>query len=302
MTPVRTQTDGRQGPVVLVHGGAGSRVDDADAMAAGCAAAARAGWAALAVGADALDAAVVAVGVLEDDPLFNAGTGAALTSAGTVELDASVMEGTALTSGAVAGLGPFGHPAQVALAVCRRSEHVLLVGAGADRFAEAAGFEPSTEDAMTTERARAVLRRVLTARGEPDRLDTVGAVVLAPDGSTAAATSTGGVVGQTPGRVGDSPVVGAGTSADDEAGAAAATGRGEVLLTAGTTRTALDRLRAGDDAPGAARAAVEQLTGRLTGPGGVVVVDRAGRAGVARNTVAMPWAAAREDGLVTTGH
>ncbi|MEO1061237.1 MAG: isoaspartyl peptidase/L-asparaginase [Actinomycetota bacterium] len=293
----------RVGPVVLVHGGAGGRAEEADDLAAGCALAAARGAAALRAGAGALEAAIVAVEVLEDDPRYNAGTGAALTEAGGIELDASVMEGTTLRAGGVAALGPFRHPVRAALAVLDDDRHVLMTGAGGEELALAAGLQRSSLADMRTARAIQRLESVTTGRSPrriEDGLDTVGAVAVDPDGRVAAATSTGGIVGQRPGRVGDTPVVGAGTYADDRGAACSATGTGEAFLRAGTARAVVDACRQGRPVAEAARASLTEVVERFGGTGGLIVVDPTGRLAAVRSTPAMAWA--WDDGVDRRAH
>jgi len=286
-------------PVVLVHGGAGHIAEDRRAAhVAGAKRAADAGLAALLEGASALDAAVRAVEVLEDDPQFNAGTGASLTEDGRIELDAAVMDGATLRAGAVAALPPFRNPIRIARAVLDDARHVLYCADGAAAFARAHGFTPSTLDAMRTKHAEERLRLCLEGRADPSWAGgggTVGAVAIDRDGHLAAATSTGGTVGKHAGRIGDTPIVGAGTYADDETGACSATGTGEHILRVCLSRATCDLLRTGVAAPEAARAAISMLGARIEGgSGGLILVDREGRIGTAWNTSTMTWAAARE--------
>jgi beta-aspartyl-peptidase (threonine type) len=279
---------------ILVHGGAGDvSSSDAPRHAQGCLEAARAGAAVLRAGGHALDAVERAVCALEDDPVFNAGMGACLNEEGVIELDASIMEGTTLRAGGVGALPPFAHPIAIARAVLEDGRHVLYCGEGAARFARSHGFLASTSDAMTTEYARG---RWLAARGGADDLaskspGTVGAVARDARGCLAAATSTGGRLLKAPGRVGDSPIPGAGNYADDRAGAASATGNGEAILRVGLARTTIDLIRAGLHPAEAARAAVHLLAERASGTGGVILVDHLGRLGWARTTATMSWAA-----------
>jgi beta-aspartyl-peptidase (threonine type) len=290
-------------PVVLVHGGAGDVPEDLRAShAEGCAAAARAGLETLRATGSALAAVVRAVEVLEDDPRYNAGTGACLNEVGTLELDASVMEGTGLRAGAVCALPPFRHPVRVARAVLDEGKHVLYAAEGAARFASAHGFLPADPASMITAASRARLEAVLAGRAERGWAGgTVGAVACDARGRVAAATSTGGMVAKRQGRVGDSPIVGAGTWADDESGAASATGEGEAILRVGLTRYACDLLRAGLSAQEAAEVAIAHLGRRVRGAGGLVLVDARGQVGIARNTVTMSWAAAREGDPLRSG-
>jgi beta-aspartyl-peptidase (threonine type) len=281
---------------VLVHGGAGGLpADGADLHTAGCLEAARAAAAILRGGGSALDAAQRAVFVLEDLPVFNAGTGACLNADGLVELDAALMEGAGLRAGAVCALPPFSHPIAIARAALEDGRHVLYAGEGAARFARDHGFEPSSSEAMMTTSARArweasrAVRDLDPSTGFPG--GTVGAVVRDAHGTVAAATSTGGLMNKRVGRVGDSPLLGAGTYADDEGGACSATGAGESIMRVALAKTAVDALRAGTRPEDAARAAIHTLGARVGGTGGLILVDRDGRLGFARNTIAMTWAA-----------
>jgi beta-aspartyl-peptidase (threonine type) len=289
-----------RGWVILVHGGAGAIEAERQSLhAAGCAAAARAGAAVLANGGTALDAVQRAVEVLEDDPSFNAGTGASLNEDGEVSLDASIMEGTSLRAGGVAALSPFNHPIAIARAVLEDGEHVLYAGTGADAFAHKHGFSGTTHDALKTERSLASWSKARTAL--PQSGGTVGAVAVDAQGAVAAATSTGGKVRKRRGRVGDSPIVGAGTYADDEAGACSNTGDGESVLRLCLGKEAVERLRAGELPEDAARAVILRMHARLGGSGGIIVVDRHGRAGAAWSTPQMAWAMADSDGVERSG-
>jgi beta-aspartyl-peptidase (threonine type) len=226
-----------------------------------------------------------AVRVLEDDPTFNAGTGACLNENGNVELDAAIMESSSLRAGAVCALPPFRNPIDIARAVLDQGRHVLYAGEGAAAFAVRAGFEPLSPDALITERARAEWKTSSGGAG-----GTVGAVARDAQGLLASATSTGGMVRKARGRVGDSPIIGAGTFAD-EAGAASATGYGEAIMRVTLGRVAVDAMRAGLAPEQAARRAVSHMVERVGGQAGIILVDGAGRVGWARSTDAMSWAA-----------
>ena len=282
-------------PVVAVHGGAGAVDPDRLALhVEGVRRAAAAGLSVLESGGSSLDAVIRAVEVLEDDELFNAGTGGSLTDEGTLELDASVMEGTTLRGGGVCALPPFAHPIRVARAVLDEGRHVLYAGAGAAAFAERAGFSPADPATMITERARERLARFHAAEVGPGWAGgTVGAVACDRDGRVAAATSTGGTVGKAVGRVGDTPILGAGTYADDLGGAVSATGIGEAIVRSCLARAVTERLARGDDAEMAAVQALEVFRRRFGGDGGLVVVDRLGRAAARFNTATMSHAIAR---------
>jgi beta-aspartyl-peptidase (threonine type) len=281
---------------VLVHGGAGDVPHERIARHVdGCRAAAQAGAEVLRAGGNALDAVERAVVLMEDDPSFNAGTGACLNETGLLELDASIMEGSQLRAGAVCALPPFLHPVSIARAVLDDGQHVLYAADGAARFAEERGFVASTAQAMITEIARA---RWEAARGKPGHHGwaggTVGAVARDARGTVAAATSTGGRILKRAGRVGDSPILGAGNYADDDGGACSMTGDGEAVIRLCLAKSAVDLLRARSHPEEAARAVIRQMATRLGGTGGTILVDRQGRMGFARNTRTMTWAAAGE--------
>jgi beta-aspartyl-peptidase (threonine type) len=278
-------------PVLVVHGGAGSiAMASREAHVRGCEIAAARGLEVLLAGGSALDAVQAAVEVLEDDPLFNAGTGGSLTAAGTLELDAALMEGTSLRAGAVCSLAPFTHPIAIARAVMEKSRHVLLSAEGAAAFAREQGFVPN--EAMITESARVRLERWRAGQvGEGWAGGTVGAVACDAQGHVAAATSTGGTVGKRPGRVGDSPVLGAGTWAEDTTAACSATGIGEAILRIGLTRTACDAAAMG--AQRAVEHALQVLDARIGADAGLILVTPTGDVGIARNTETMTHAVAR---------
>lgn len=272
-----------QRPTLLVHGGAGAWADDLIAGArAGCEAAADLGWAALAAGATALDAVQVTVAALEADPRFNAGLGSSLTADGTVEMDASIMDGSGPRGAGVAGIATVCSPIALARRVLDDGRHVLLVGAGAERLARTHGLATAPPESFVTDEQR---RRWRDRAAAPP--GTVGAVALDAAGHLAAATSTGGLRGKLVGRVGDSAVIGAGTFADDTAGAASATGHGEAILLAGLTRAAVDGVRDGRHPADVAAALVR----RVGADAGLILVDRFGRVGVGLAAVHMPCAA-----------
>jgi beta-aspartyl-peptidase (threonine type) len=274
---------------VLVHGGAGDmEAERATRNVGGCRDAA-------AAAAEVLRAGVL----LEDDPSFNAGTGACLNAEGLIELDAAMMEGSRLRAGGVCALPPFLHPIRIARAVLEDGRHVLYAAGGAERFAVEHGFMRATSDAMTTASAREQWARARTEApnddAEPPRAGeagTVGAVARDARGMLAAATSTGGRVNKRVGRVGDTPILGAGTYADDDAGACSVTGHGEAVLRLCLAKSAIDLLRARTHPEEAARAVIRTMGTRVGGHGGMILVDRFGRLGWARNTGTMTWAAA----------
>lgn len=259
--------------VILVHGGAGvaclERADPALALRQrrGLATALTAGQAVLLAGGAALDAVEAAVRVLEDDPVFNAGRGAALTRAGTAEHDAGIMDGHSGAFGGVTGLTAIRHPIHAARLVMERSGHVLMQGAGAQAFALAEGAEAADPAWFIAELAR---RNLADWRAKPDLAmrGTVGAVALDRAGHLAAATSTGGLTGKRPGRCGDAPIPGAGTWADTRV-AVSCTGDGEVFLATQVAGRIAMAAEAG--VAGAASGALERARAR-GGLGGCIVL------------------------------
>ena len=294
------------GPSLIVHGGAGPRPRDEDGLAArlaidGCRAAARAAFEILRAGGDALDAAVAAVVALEDDPVFNAGTGSVLNLDGDVECDASVMAGDG-RAGAVGCVRDVRNPVALARLVMERTPHVLLVGAGAEALAAACGVPRLSPGVLVTEQARRRWKAALAARGAPRSPGggTVGCVARDARGHVAAATSTGGTLLKHRGRVGDSAVIGAGTFADDAAGAVSCTGAGEAFIKATAARQAVEALRAGATPAEAARVALA-LVARHGGDGGLIAVAPSGAVGFAFDTDRMARAWIDPDGAEGAG-
>lgn len=271
---------------LMIHGGAGSM--ERETVPAERERQAReslsrileAGAALLRDGGRALDAVELTVRLLEDDPLFNAGKGSVTTADGRFELDAAIMDGRDRRAGAVAGVTRSRNPVSLARAVMEHDTHVLLAGPGADAFSRQACLDQVEPDYFAREPEAA-------APPMPDKLGTVGAVALDRDGNLAAATSTGGIIGKQPGRVGDTPIIGAGTYADNRCAAVSATGSGEHYIRAAVAHEICARMRlAGDDALAAAEA-VQQESLALGGAGGVIVVSRTGEAIWAFNTTGM---------------
>ena len=310
---------------LAIHGGAGvieraqlSPERDA-AYRAGLQAALDAGSAVLARGGSSLDAVQAAVEAMEDNPLFNAGRGAVFTSAGKNELDAAVMDGTDLNAGAVAGLTRTRHPIAAARAVMEKSPHVMLIGEGAETFARSAGLEEVGPGFFFTESRWQALLKALRDAGqplpprpegapaEPDRLGpaaplafnlheaplderkfgTVGAVAMDSQGRLAAATSTGGMTAKRWGRVGDVPVIGAGTYASNADGCAvSATGSGEYFIRATVARDICSRTATGAGVQQAADAEIAEV-GSIGGDGGVIVMGKDGVHAFSMNTSGM---------------
>ena len=272
---------------LAIHGGAGQMTRDTVSPAtdagtrAGLAAALDAGTAILADGGSAIDAVAAAVRVLEDDPHFNAGRGAALTYDGIAELDAAIMDGATRAAGAVAAVHATRNPVALARAVMTDSPHVFLAGAGADRFAIEQGVEQADPDWFVTDARRGNLADLKAAGADAFDVDmkygTVGAVACDTHGHVAAATSTGGVTGKRWGRIGDSPVIGAGTYADDRGAAVSCTGAGEFFLRVGVAAQIATRVRLLGESPAAAAAAVMAEVSDLGGTGGVIVTAPSGQ-------------------------
>lgn len=278
---------------IAIHGGAGTLPRAAmtpqrdQAYRAGLAAALDAGYAVLDGGGTSLDAVTTAVRILEDDPLFNAGRGAVLTADGIAELDASIMDGRTLAAGAVAGLRHVRNPIELARAVMEHSSHVMLIGGGAEEFALERGMAPVPNEYFHTETRRLQLQRALPGGGGPvnelSALGTVGAVALDQDGNLAAATSTGGMTAKRYGRVGDSPIIGAGTYADNAGCAVSATGHGEFFIRTVVAHDICARVAyAGATLAEAADAVVMGRLRQMGGEGGIIAVD-------ARGNVVMPF-------------
>lgn len=286
-------------PKLLIHGGAGTiAAARRPAYLRGLTAALAAGWATLDAGGDAVEAVLRAVETMEANPdAFNAGVGGSPNRDGEVELDACVVRGEDGSVGAVAGVRRTAAVARLADRVRRETPHVLLAGAGADALV-ADPVEPST---LLTDYSRSQWARWRNGRGADDAVGqgggspaptgsaTVGAVALDALGDLAAATSTGGVLGKWPGRVGDTPIVGAGTYAD-RAVAVSATGKGEAFLRAVTAKALADRLEAGETLDAALGRALADVR-RMAGSGGLIVVTADGRLGYAFDTtnLAVAW-------------
>jgi beta-aspartyl-peptidase (threonine type) len=310
-------------PLVAIHGGAGtmSRNLIGAAQEQAYHAALRnivlASQQLLAGGGSALDAVSLAVDMLEDCPLFNAGHGAVFTHEATHELDAAVMDGATLRAGAVACVSRVRRPLRAARAVMERSEHVLLVGAGAEAFAQSCGLELVASDYFSTELRREQLQRALAADitlldhdapalsfvgahsgvapiDEERKLGTVGAVALDLHGNLAAATSTGGMTNKRVGRVGDSPLIGAGTYADNRTAAVSCTGTGEMFIRSVAAYDLCARMAyAGQSLDAAAQQVVMQVLPAMGGRGGLIAIDAKGNLSMPFNTEGMYRAFAR---------
>jgi L-asparaginase / beta-aspartyl-peptidase len=272
-------------PSIIVHGGAGPIRDDSlSARLEGCKAAALAGWKILDQGGSATDAAETAVVVLEDNPLFNAGTGSTLNRLGQVEMDAAIMEGRSLRAGSVAAVSGIKNPIKLARRIMEDGRHVMLAGEGALLFARQIGFPECPSESLIVDHRR---------KSWQDKHGTVGCVAVDSDGQLAVATSTGGIFDKLPGRVGDSPLIGCGTYADGY-GAASCTGDGEAIIRVVLAKSAVDMLKAGADPQTAVEEAVALLAARTGSSVGLILIDSQGKIAYARNTTHMPvcWATA----------
>ncbi|GGF46240.1 L-asparaginase [Aliidongia dinghuensis] len=312
---------------IAIHGGAGT-IDQslltpelAAAYHAGLAEAIARGAAVLADGGSALDAVTAAVVALEDCPLFNAGKGAVLNADAGHELDAAIMEGTSLGAGAIAAVTRVRNPILGARLVMERSGHVLMAGAAAERFLTAEGMELVAPDYFTTPERLEQLRRVqaegrgmlldhdaqsvtnpsVTDRAVADKTGTVGAVALDSQGRLAAATSTGGMTNKRPGRVGDTPVIGAGCYADDATAAVSSTGTGEAFIRAvAAYDVAAQMAYAGRSLAAAAEEVVMTRLPRVGGQGGLIAIDRTGAIVMPFNTGGMYRGYLRAGGEIVT--
>ena len=311
-------------PVIAIHGGAGvmqaANADAAqtEAYHAALYAIVAAAQKMLLEGASALDATCRAVELLEESPLFNAGHGAVFTHDETHELDAAVMDGATLAAGAVAGVSRIRRPVRAARALLDEGAHVLLAGTGAEAFARAHGLEMVEPSFFSTDARRQQLYRVrdtgrvmLDHEGaalaavastpaspidEDRKFGTVGAVALDMHGHLAAATSTGGMTNKQVGRIGDSPLIGAGTYADDRTAAVSCTGSGEMFIRVAAAHDVCARMAYGGvTLATATRAVVHQSLPAIGGTGGLIAVDRHGNLSLAFNTEGMYRGHARGD-------
>jgi beta-aspartyl-peptidase (threonine type) len=280
---------------LVIHGGAGAMrpkqgdPDHEERAREGLRIALEAGVEILGRGGAALDAVEASVRLLEDDPCFNAGRGSALTDQGSVELDAAIMDGRNRRAGAVAGLQTTRAPVSLARRLMEQGPHVFLTGRGADRFAEDAGLEQVDPAWFVTEERRRQLDELLAGGGfdAAVKYGTVGAVALDEHGHVAAATSTGGLTAKRWGRIGDSPLIGAGTYADDRSAAVSATGSGEYFIRAVAAHQLAERVRLGGATLQQALDGVLADISELGGTGGLIAVAPTGEAAWGFTTPAM---------------
>jgi L-asparaginase / beta-aspartyl-peptidase len=291
-------------PVLLVHGGAWAIPDEmVEAHLNGVRNAIAAGWRVLNGGGSSLDAVEEAVVVMEDDETFDAGRGSFLNRDGKVQLDALIMEGATLRAGGVGCVEHLRNPVRAARKILSESPHVYFVGEGAEKFAVQHGIPLSANEELIIPREVRRLKEFQAHTGEekPDLFaaevshDTVGAVALDGNGNIAAATSTGGTLNKAPGRLGDSSLIGCGCYADNKTAAASTTGWGEPIMKLVLAKWATDRIAAGNLPEWVAQEAMNYLQSRVSGHGGIILLDARGRFGIAHNTPRMAW------GLKTVG-
>jgi len=295
-------------PTIVVHGGAGSwQPERSQDGLRGVKEAAKTGFDILKNGGSAVDSVVEAVAVMEDKGAFNAGYGSSLTIEKKVEMEASIMDGRTLEAGATALLHDIRNPVRLARIVMEKTDHVFVVGDGAEKLAELYHFErrnPVTE--LRLRYYEAQKKQLLARKSELPKLydlvkhhpelfclDTVGAVAIDKDGNVAAATSTGGFPLKLPGRIGDSPLIGCGTYADNLSGACSATGVGEIAIRLVLAKTACNYVESGKSAEEAVESAIKLVNKRIStsyNSMGLIVVDSQGRFGAAHNSPNMCWA------------
>lgn len=276
-------------PALIVHGGAGADpASDPEELRRGIRDAVAAGWVVLTQGGGAVEAVEAAVCAMEDNPRFNAGRGSVLTTEGTVEMDASIMEGDGLKSGAVACVTAVRHPISLARRILEDGRHSFYVGEGAMARARALGIPVCDPEELITDAQRKRLESLIGG--------TVGAVALDRAGLVAAATSTGGTAGKLPGRVGDSPLIGCGTYAESTSGGVSCTGDGEAIIRVVLARRTIDILKLAADPMHACQVAMDVLVEEGRGGGGLICIDWKGRIGWAHSTPLMPV------GFMAPGH
>jgi len=299
-------------PAIVIHGGAGTiprseMTDEKEAaLRTTLRASVQAGYQALLDGASSTDAVTAAINVMEDSPLFNAGKGAVFNAAGKHEMDASIMEGAGLNAGAVASVARIRNPINLALKVMTESEHVMLMGDGAEEFARQQGFEMMDPAYFYTDfrwqqlqrgKAKETARQEALTQDQHDQwFSTVGAVALDRHGNLAAGTSTGGTSNKRWGRVGDSPIIGAGTYANNNSCAVSATGHGEYFIRYVVAYNICNRVEFGTPLAAAADTVVNDILVKAGGEGGVIALDAAGTIATPFNSEGMYRASIDTDG------
>jgi L-asparaginase / beta-aspartyl-peptidase len=292
-------------PSIVVHGGTGEWPAHRDEAVAGVQAAAVQGWKLLQEGGAALDVVEQVTRLLEDDPVFDAGRGSYVNTAGHVELDAIIMDGETLRTGAVAAVRNVANPISLARLVMTHTRHNLLVGDGARQFAVRMSVPIVPDEFLLVGEELAKWEALHGGARNPETAarpgqGTVGVVARDAQGNIASATSTGGTPDKMPGRVGDSPLIGCGAYADNALGGASGTGLGEALMKVVLCKMVCDLMGGGLDAQAAAEQAIQRLDEpRVKGWGGVIAIDPSGRVGLASNARHMARAYAAPDGTIT---
>lgn len=291
---------------LVVHGGAWDIPDNmVDLHRDGVHRALKAGWRVLSKGGSAVEAVEAAIVIMEDDETFDAGRGSFINQAGEVELDASIMDGKSYKAGAIAAVQNVKNPISLARKIMDESEHVLLVGMGATRFAREHGVKTCGQDDLITDRE---LERWRETQGRKSfftkdafrrkkvPVDTVGAVALDQSGNIASGTSTGGTPNKHPGRVGDSPLIGCGTYADNCVGGVSTTGWGESMIRVVMAKSVIDFMeRNGGDPESAVNDGISLLERKAQGYGGLIAINSIGKIGIAYNTPRMARAYINSD-------
>ncbi len=279
---------------IVVHGGAGNIPEsNADLYSAGVKKAAEIGLDVLKSGGSALDAVEAAVRYMEDDPTFDAGKGSVLNRDGFIEMDAIIIDGASLGMGSVAGVKKVRNPVKLARIIMEKTNHNMFIGDSADNLAEQFGLKLEDLSYFITDRRREEWKKTREGKLDPvgeSMYSTVGAVALDSKGNLAAATSTGGTPFKMPGRVGDTPLVGCGAYADNELGAASATGLGEAIMKVVLSKTALEYIKLEGDPMRAAVRAIKLMESKVGGGAGLIVIDPKGDVGIAYNTPRMAFA------------
>ncbi|KAL3972166.1 5'-AMP-activated protein kinase, regulatory beta subunit [Sarotherodon galilaeus] len=291
--------------VLVVHGGAWAIPDElAKASVDGVKTAACEGFSVLKRGGSAVDAVEVAVRALEDNTVFDAGHGAVLNKDGEVELDAIIMDGRTLATGAVSSVKNIANPVSLARAVMEKTSHVMLTSQGANLFAESIGISTVPTETLVTEYERREWEKhknymtgVIEDFNTQWAHDTVGAVALDSAGNVACATSTGGIRNKMVGRVGDSPIIGCGGYADNFSGAVSCTGHGESILKVTLARLILSKIEQGKSVTEASQMSLQHMGDRVKGAGGAIVVSPSGHWAATFTTERMAWAAVEQDVL-----
>ncbi|XP_033835461.1 isoaspartyl peptidase/L-asparaginase [Periophthalmus magnuspinnatus] len=290
-------------PIVVVHGGAGHIPSErAHGSMGGVCAAVKAGYSLLTAGGSSVDAVVEAVVNMEDNPHFNAGCGSVLTAGGQVEMDALVMDGRDLSSGAVSAVSNITNPVKLARLVMEKTSHVCLTAGGAAVFARQMGIQEVSTESLITEYSRARWKRNQEPGANPvecqmGKMGTVGAVAVDSEGNVACATSTGGILNKMEGRVGDTPCIGSGGYADNSVGAVSTTGHGEAILKVVLARHILFHMEQGRSVEEASDLGLSHMRSRVKGLGGVVTVDAKGEWSARFSSNQMAWAAACDQTL-----